>query len=174
MPSRKRDSIKCQYEACVYRHFGIFAILFIFEKIFSHLLGDEIKLPLINSVEARHCRGRWRWWASEVAPLPVPIVEEVVGRGRRRPAVDAAAQGRGGSQRRPSSLAPPTKSSPPLQSPTTSTSSAPSKPSPPTASTMRRHRYVARCHRPRPQSCRAPVSCKWRWTLPCQIGRAHV
>ena len=49
MPSQKHDSIKCQYRACVYRHFAIFAILFIFEKIFSPLLGDETKLPLINS-----------------------------------------------------------------------------------------------------------------------------
>lgn len=35
MPSRKRDSIKCQYETYVHRHFAIFTILFIFEKILS-------------------------------------------------------------------------------------------------------------------------------------------
>jgi hypothetical protein len=48
MPSSKRDSIKCPYEAHAYRHIAIFSILFISKMILAHPPDDKTEMPLLR------------------------------------------------------------------------------------------------------------------------------
>lgn len=52
MPSRKRDSLKCQDEACHTRHFAIFLLLLIFEMNFPSMHVDLTELPLWSGLES--------------------------------------------------------------------------------------------------------------------------